>query len=522
MKAKYIYIALLGLMSVVGTSCEDRLDIPKHGNMGGQKDFYKTDNDAMQAAASLYNSWGGNYYNWSFTLNLLSDDVWCGGGGRGDNSDMEKLNEYNFDTDHGMVSGVYSGMYGIIYNANLIIDQMEGDTNIKKQVIAEAHFFRAWANFQLVTLFGTAPKVDHLLAPGEYHQPNSTPEELWAFVEDDLKAAIESNMLPSKKGVNDSETGMRVTKEAAQAMLGKAYLFQKKYSEAAAELDKVISSQKYDLWQGDYDKLGHVATNGCCESILEIQKRNDAEQAWNQMTMTFIMQGWRTDRMTLTGQASAEIATGTYGFFNPRKSLYDAFVAAEGENGYRLNSSIRTYQQMEAYGLTLNAGAQLVGHEGYFNWKNRALKEDCVYDASYFQVLQYINLRVMRYAEVLLLAAEAHLQGGDKSKALQYVNKVRERAHLATLGSVTMDDIKTEKRLELFNECVRYQDLVRWGDGEKMLGNQGNQIASFTVAGVTYPYSNDGSGFKAKHNLLPIPRKEMELNKSMVQNQGWD
>ena len=367
MKAKYIYIALLGLMSVVGTSCEDRLDIPKHGNMGGQNDFYKTDNDAMQAAASLYNSWGGNYYNWSFTLNLLSDDVWCGGGGRGDNSDMEKLNEYNFDTDHGMVSGVYSGMYGIIYNANLILDQMEGDTDIKKQVIAEAHFFRAWANFQLVTLFGTAPKVDHLLAPGEYHQPNSTPEELWAFVEDDLKAAIESNMLPSKKGVNDSETGMRVTKEAAQAMLGKAYLFQKKYGEAAAELDKVINSQKYDLWQGDYDKLGHVATNGCCESILEIQKRNDAEQAWNQMTMTFIMQGWRTDRMTLTGQASAEIATGTYGFFNPRKSLYDAFVAAEGENGYRLNSSIRTYQQMEAYGLTLNAGAQLVGHEGYFN-----------------------------------------------------------------------------------------------------------------------------------------------------------
>ena len=122
-------------------------------------------------------------------------------------------------------------------------------------------------------------------------------------MEDDLKAAIESNMLPSKKGVNDSETGMRVTKEAAQAMLGKAYLFQKKYSEAAAELDKVISSQKYDLWQGDYDKLGHVATNGCCESILEIQKRNDAEQAWAQYTMTFVMQGWRTGQMTLTGQA---------------------------------------------------------------------------------------------------------------------------------------------------------------------------------------------------------------------------
>lgn len=76
---------------------------------------------------------------------------------------MERLNEYTFDIDHSMVSGIYSGMYGIIYNANLIIDLMEPDTQVKKQAVAEAKFFRAWANFELVTLFGTAPKVDHLL-----------------------------------------------------------------------------------------------------------------------------------------------------------------------------------------------------------------------------------------------------------------------------------------------------------------------------------------------------------------------
>lgn len=521
MKTRYIYMVLLGLLMVFTTACEDRLNIPKHGNMGSQEDFYKTDADAMQALAYLYNSWGGNYYNWFYTKNLLADDVWCGGGGRGDNPDMERLNEYTFDTDHGMISGLYSGMYGIIYNANLIIDLMEPDTQVKKCAIAEAKFFRAWANFELVTLFGTAPKVDHLLTPGEYRQANSTPEDLWSFVEQDLNDAINSGVLPSKKNADDGETGIRVTKEVAQAMLGKAYLFQKKYADAASILDQVIGTKKYSLYKGEYDKLLHIAANGSCESMLEVQKRNDSEQAWNQMTMTFIMLGWRTDKFTLTGEAQATIATGTYGFMNPRKSLYDAFVAMEGKDGYRLNGSVRTYEQAEKFGVTLNAGALLAGHEGYFNWKNRALKEDCIFDASYFQALQYINLRVMRYAEVLLLAAEAHVMGGNKESALAYINEVRERAHLTPLSNVTLDDVKKEKRLELCMECVRFQDLVRWGDAESVMGEQGKEVPAFTVAGAEYLYTNSSYGFKAKHNLLPIPRKELELNPNMTPNEGW-
>lgn len=521
MKTRYFYVILSGLLALFTAACEDRLDIPKHGNMGSQEDFYKTDADAMQALSSLYNTWGGNYYNWAFVKNLLADDVWCGGGGRGDNSDMERLNEYTFDTDHSMISGLYSGMYGIIYQANLIIGLMDPDTPVKKQAVAEAKFFRAWANFELVTLFGTAPKVDHLLTPDEYRQPNSTPEELWSFIEQDLTDAIGSNALPSKKNADDGETGIRVTKEVAQAMLGKAYLFQKKYPEAASILDEVIGSGKYGLWQGDYDKLQHVAANASCESMLEVQKRNDSEQAWTQMTMFYLMIGWRTDRLTLTGEAQATIATGTYGFMNPRKSLYDAFVEMEGENGYRLNATIRTYEQAKQFGVSLNAGAELVGHEGYFNWKNRALKEDCVIDASYFQALQYINLHVMRYAEVLLLAAEAHVMNGKKEPALTYINQIRTRAQLTPLTNVTIEDVKKEKRLELCMECVRFQDLVRWGDAESVLGSQGKEVMKFTVEGTSVSNTNSTYGFQAKHNLLPIPRKEMELNPNMVQNPGW-
>lgn len=520
MKTKYIYILILGLLSI-NIGCEDRLDIPKHGNMGSQEDFYQTDDDAMQALASLYSTWGNNYFGWFFTKNLLADDVWCGGETVADNPHMWQLNSYTFDTDNSSIEGVYSGMYGIIYNANLVIDMLAPDTDVKRRAIAEAKYFRAWSHFELVTLFGTAPIVDHLLTPGEYRQGNGTAETTWAFIENDLQEAIDSGTLPSKTNVNDSETGIRVTKEVAQAMLGKAYLFQGKYSEAAAILDKVIESGKYALYAGDYDMLLHVVANGSSESMLEVQKRNDSEQAWNLMTMNFLMQGWRTDRLTLSNEASSYIASGTYGFLNPRKELYQAFVAMEGENGYRLNGSIRTATQMAALGVNLLTGKTLEGHEGYFMWKNRALKEDCIYDASYFQALQYINLRVMRYAEVLLMAAEAHVQSGNSGKALPYINQIRTRAQLPDLTAVTLDDVKKEKRLELCLESVRFQDLVRWGDAETVLANQGKEIGVYSATGVTYPYTNTTYGFKAKHNLLPIPRKEIELNPNMVQNEGW-
>lgn len=520
MKLKHILSAIVLGAAMVFSSCEDGLDISKHGNMGGQDDFYKTDAEAEQAVASMYVSWGGNYYNWFLTLNMLSDDCWAGGGSRGDNPSLEQLNEYTYDTDHGMIAGLYQGLYGIIYKANLIIEKVQPDTPVKAQAVAEAYFFRGWANFQLASLWGTAPVVDHLLQPGEYHQGNSTPEALWAQTEADFRSAISANALPSKSDANDPTGGIRVSKEVAQAMLGKTLLFEGKYAEAATELDKVIDSHKYELYSGDYSLICHAAANACSEAMLEVQKRNDAEQAWTQMTMTYIMTGWRTSLMSLG--SLDEIASGTYGFMNPTRDLYDAFVAREGADGYRLKATVRTYDELNAnYGLAVQAGERLVGHEGIFNWKNRALKADCVYDASYFQALQYTNLRVMRYAEVLLLAAEAHVQSGG-NRAAEYVNAIRSRAQLPALASVTMDDVKAEKRLELCMECVRFQDLVRWGDAETVLAGRGALVPAFAVGGIDPDaFSNSTYGFRAKHKLLPIPRKEIELNTNMTQNTGW-
>ena len=119
------------------------------------------------------------------------------------------------------------------------------------------------------------------------------------------------------------------------------------------------------------------------------------------------------------------------------------------------------------------------------------------------------------------LAAEANLQAGNTSKALEYINMVRARAKETPLTTVTLNDIKTEKRLELCNEGVRYQDLVRWGDAKTALGEQGKQVPAFTVSGVQWNWQNTKYGFQDKNMLLPIPLKELELNPNMHQNTGW-
>ncbi len=541
-KHYYLYTLLLALLVGMATACEDRLNIEKHGNMGSVDDYYQTDEEAETAIAAMYLKWRTDVFvNWWYIKNFMSDDAWAGGGTRGDSSEAEQLNEFRYDTSNGYVSGLYSGLYTLIYYANLIIEKVDGTTETMQRAVAEARVACAWAHGELASLWGTAPIVDHLLGNDEYHQANGTAATTWAFVEEELLTAINSGALQSKTGVNDQSTGTRLTLEAAQAFLGKAYLMQSKYSEAAEMLDEVINSGLYDLYS-DYDALFHTEGNNCCESIFELQMLDDTEQAWSNYLQFNCNLAWRTDKLDMSTEMQNTYAMGTYGFMNPRESLYEAFLAVEGEDGYRLNNTIRTYDQMEEMGISVASGSNLIGHEGYFPWKTRLLKTDLSIDNTGWQVCTTINLRIMRYAEVLLMAAEAYFQSGNTSKALEYVNKIRERAQIPTLTSITMDDIKTEKRLELCYESCRYEDLIRWGDAETYLGEQGAEIPQFGYYAQTdedgntltddegntiyevelrWPYTNSTYGFKSKHKLLPIPLTEIEVNPNMVQNEGW-
>ena len=135
----------------------------------------------------------------------------------------------------------------------------------------------------------------------------------------------------------------------------------------------------------------------------------------------------------------------------------------------------------------------------------------------------------MRYAEVLLCAAEANFHADDPNKVKQYMDLIRIRARVSTKPSYTLIDIKNEKRLELYGECVRYQDLIRWDDDNDgtsvMLADQGKEYPIMTTNGiVSYNKSNtEGKyGFKEKHRLLPYPYKEISQNSAIIQNPGWE
>ncbi len=274
---KLRYSLMLGaLLILAGTSCEDKLDIPQKGVLDFST-YYKTDEQAQAAADALYIQLKGTYYNYTMMKNALSDDVWAGGGGRNDNAELEGCNEYSFGSDQSFIGGVWESYYQLIYKANVILGRVEPDTDLKKKACAEAKFFRAFAYFDLVSMWGDVPLVDHELDKSEYQLARSPKADIWALIERDLTEAINSGLLEEKKSVDDKTT-WRVTKQLAQAILGKAYLWQEKFHEAAVVLNEVRASGKYKLYDGNYEDILTYKAEYNCESMLESNRIfDDAE-----------------------------------------------------------------------------------------------------------------------------------------------------------------------------------------------------------------------------------------------------
>ncbi|MCU4163481.1 RagB/SusD family nutrient uptake outer membrane protein [Carboxylicivirga caseinilyticus] len=511
---KYIAVAsvMLGMLS-----CEKELEITQNGSVS-LEEYYGSDESAEGAVTAIYSELRDMQYDYKFLKNICSDDVWAGGANRGDNSDLERMNEFTFTAEHAFLSGCFESYYSIIYDANIVLTYIEADSDIKKQMIAEAKVFRAFAYIDLISMWGTPPLVDHPLEPSEYSMENGDVDELWAFVEQDLTDAIESGYLVEKSGVDDNSV-YRVTKQFAQALLGKAHLYQEDYSAAASVFEEVISSGLYDLYDGDYDDITAFSNKNNCESLFESNRVVDENNVWNNFNMYQLMIHWRSDRFD-EDLSEIGLASLGWGFCAPQEGLYDAFVEEEGEDGYRLNLTMKTYEQVQEMGVGLKSGLTIIG-EGYFWWKSKITSDEV--PAAGYGFAWDANSQIMRYADVLLMAAEANLQAGSQDKADTYLNLVRSRAQLSS-KTATMDAIKLERRLELCFEDVRYQDLIRWGDAATILADQGESYPVMAANGtITYKSVNSSGkyGFQEKNALFPFPAQETELNTNIEQNTGW-
>lgn len=587
MKTKYyLIVALAGLIGLNSCS-EDLLDIDRHGVMPTDQ-YYKTDQDAEEALAVIYQyAFTALYHGWltpyPFIKNCLSDDVFAGGQKRNDQFLYESLNEYTFEAQNAYILLYFQNMYNLVYRCNLIIDNFSGDnmnTAAKKAAVAQAKVWRAWAYIELITLWGTPPLVDHCLAPDEYQQPNGDPQELWNLVTSDLTDAINSGSLEKKQTKNDKIT--TVTEGYAQALLGKAYVFMtyslaggaKGGQEAIAAVaasknspywknaveafDRVINSGMYELYDGPFQDIMKTTTNWCSENMFEFNRIfNSANTSTNLVSyFEMFLIGW--DATSVIGYGTELPCNRSSNFLGPRKGVYDAMVAWSGEDNPRTWGSIRTYDQLvEKMGCGVKEGVySIYANEGVFDMKYfRYEDKDCKTNHQTEK-----DYPLMRYAEVLLLAAEANLMAGNQAKADEYMNIVRRRAQLPDMTGVTLYDIQQEKRCELYNEGVRGYDLIRWGLAPEFLGNQGGTVSYFTAytAGADYDAAGNlvslnstaegtasqggetyqlgiskvqinesGYGFKAgKHELLPFPQNEILLSGEIVggplkQNPGW-
>jgi hypothetical protein len=524
------------------TACTDKLEIDQHG-VQNYETYYDTDEQIEAGVVECYQQALSMGFT-SFTSKaLLSGDFWCGGGQRGDNGNLEQLNEYRFSADHSSILSWFQGYYTGINRCNIILDRVpEGKSSIGDRARAEAKVFRGLFYFELASMWGDVPCFDHVLAPSEYAQPRVARSEVYKFVQKDLTEAINSGKLYEKKSIDGDADQWRVSKAFAQALLGKAYLWDGDAAAAGAQFDQVLSNPNYALYGGpgrpDTEKYENVIQNRAknnCESLFECQQGNDPSNWVFQLIGCMLR--WRASYFDFSGfiadpfwadvdhiQLSYQSGQ-DYGFYNPSSLLYQDFLKLEGPNGLRLTQTMKTSAQLEQE-LGLKISGIFYGVEDLFFWKWRS-GYDTQNWGGYGPMSYTNNYRWMRLAEVYLLAAEAFVQSNN-GKATEYLNCVRRRAGEPDLASCTLADIQIEKHCELCGEGVRYQDIQRWGIAKDLLAKQGEKIPSTTVGGEIIwdtKSNNDPSkyGYKTgKHELLPIPFKEVQMNDNITENNpGW-
>lgn len=501
---KYIIILAIAVVGII-YGCDDFLEMDKNGQIS-QDEFYNSDEYATQSIYAAYDllqqMYGPDWTSIWAVKSILSGELNAGGGSSTDQPGYQSLSSYTHDASNEHILGIYSNLYACINRCNTVITNIEGDSDLKKEILAEAKVIRAYCYFELVIMFKNVPLVLEELEANAQPSP-AEPSEIWAQIEEDLNEAI--TVLPEE--ILDYKR-WRVSIGTARGLLGKVLIYQEKFEKAIDPLEALIKSGQFEL-NSDYSQVLRKGSEFGHESLLEVSYSDDNiktgmdfpwdENRQQETNVTWQLCGPRDCNMGNTG-----INNG-WGFGTPRKETWDAFINAG--DIVRRKARIMSEEELEAAG-----GSFSKNEDGsYVAWQVEGfirLAYTTYIDETNAANLEYnygTNFRVLRYADVLLLAAEAYEETGDDGNAAKYLNMVRSRVNfpdynLATDG--TLDEaIFSERQREFMFEGQRWSDVIRKGKGVELFGNFG------FVAG--------------KNELLPIPKQEMDVNPNMVQNPGW-
>ena len=557
---KKIFIALsVACAAVAFTGCESLLDIPQKGVISID-DFYKTDEHAESALVNVYYNAGrflsntmGTEAGWNECplinpFEYASDDMFCAGENKADGVEGNQIAAFWYDDTNPVITGSYHCYYMIINACNQVLDHFaeSADTQVKKRCVAEARVMRAYMHLMLAMGWNNPPLVDHVLDGGDRPANCESQAFLLGWIADECDKALGD--LDERKAATDKDGAVKITKGFCNAVKAKALMFKGDYAAAMTPLKAIISSGKYELVPSDkMSSLYHKSGDGSSEAIFELNLVYDAtvDGFYQRTQPNFkMLWGWRSSRIKLPDGAGTELpGEGPWGWCNPSKKFVDAIIANDGVNSARRKAWIKSYEEI-LYEMPYSNDATVAdkkkdpnrgifdaagvyGNVGYFMWKRLYRNEDRTPDAN----VEW-NMLVMRYAEVLLMYAECCAQtGSELTEGLKALNEVQKRAqakHIST--ECTLAEVKNEKFLECWLEGSRFPDLVRWGDAEKELADNGKYLPNYcdamfskgeaehrgyidesdaTWCTTTHP----GMGFqKDKHSYFPIPFAEKNVN----------
>ena len=535
-KHKLLSLSISGLLTfsvaICFTGCIDYLTEDEPG-MTKLEDYYTSGTAAIQNVTGCYVPlmWEFNhtYYSEWFIGDVASDDALKGGQNTNDMASVYDIENWKTTIDNDLLLEFYRAQYQGIARCNMAlahIPDMAVDSvmtiSVKNRLLGEVHFLRAYYYFRLLRIFGGVPLADHVInSDAEWNMPRASIADMFQFIIDDLTFA---NANLWKKSQYDAADLGRATKGAAQAMLQKTYLYMAGdywnkhingespttyYTLAKQWGDSVILSNEYNLVApSEYEKMFMLAGENGDESLFEIQYMAHEEGDYGEGNGFTV----GTFTQVLVRSRSTQIGSG-WGFNHPTWNLYNEFEDGD------IRRDIAILNPDPA--LMDNVNEETYLGSALLNNKYGAYKD--LPGGVAHAARGPLNNKQIRYADVLLMQAEICAGLNDAASATAYLNEVRIARGMATYpgytyttttpstGDALTDAIRHERRCELAMEGHRWFDIVRWGKTKQTMDEYAkteDEQARFQM----------GTFIEGKHEIFPIPQKEIMLNSALTQN----
>ncbi|GHT14372.1 membrane protein [Bacteroidia bacterium] len=534
-----LFLLLFPLWGIGGLlSCEDWLSEPQPASTNAE-DFFIAGGGAaaIQAVNGAYVplqwEYGRTYSPEWWIGDVASDDAIKGGGNIGDMSEAYDIENFKTQTNNTILLDWYQLNFQGIARCNFVLEQVSKvkpdslmNEKTQKRLLAETKFLRALYYFRLVRVFGSVPLVTVTIqSSAQWRQPNAAPDAIYTQILKDLTEAEPDLWTRTETHRSAADVG-RATQGAAQAMLLKVNLYRKNYTEAKRWGNAIVNSAEYDLEVHYGDNFSVFNENGI-ESVFEVQYGEDPTSDYGDFnphfgstrgTFTTIL---TRSRSTFYPRISSGGASTGYGFRKPTQDLYDEFEAGDAR---REASVVNPHDSM-----ITNPSEEIYLGNRYVSRKYTLMDDNLNSLWNGHATRAPINIQLIRYADVLLMYAEACVEDNDLATAKTLLEQVRARArqecsdpttqlkafpdyiNRRTGANYTNDAeglrwaVRHERRVELAMESHRWFDIVRWGIAKETMD-------AYKAAETPEARAEMADFIAPKHELFPLPQAEIDLS----------